>query len=99
MEVQGNIMKTLLVVAALAASSFAVPVLPANAATVLTTDQANCLIFPMLKKECWEKGAAAARKVTQSVASATETSIGKTPIPLWWNCKAAPKGSGHLVDC
>lgn len=92
-------MKKLLVVATLVASSFAVPALPANAATILTDDQANCLIFPMLKKECWEKGAEVAKSVGQSVASATETTVEETRLPLWWKCTAAPKGSGHLLDC
>lgn len=92
-------MKKLLVVAALAASSFAVPVLPANAAPTLTDQQANCLIFPMLKKECWEEGAAVAKSVGQSVASTTETVVEETKVPLWWNCTTAAKGSGHLLDC
>ena len=92
-------MNKLLVVAALVASSFAVPVLPANAAPALTDEQANCLILPMFKKECWEQGAAAARSVGHSVASTTETVIEEPHLPLWWNCTAAAKGSGHLLEC
>ena len=92
-------MNKLLVVAVLAASSFAVPVLPANAAPVLTDEQANCLILPVLKKECWEQGAEVAKSVGQSVASTTETVVEETKLPLWWNCTAAAKGSGHLLDC
>jgi hypothetical protein len=92
-------MKTFLVAAALAVSSFALPTLPANAAPALTDEQANCLIFPMLKKECWEQGAAAARSVGQSVASTTEAVVEETRVPLWWNCKPAEPGTGHLLQC
>ena len=66
---------------------------------MLTDEQANCLILPMLKKECWEQGVAAARSVGQSVASATDAVVEETKLPLWWNCTAAAKGSGHLLDC
>jgi hypothetical protein len=89
----------LVVVAALAASCIAVPTLPASAATALTKDQANCLVFPLLKKECWEKGAAAASSATKSVAAATEAAVTDTKLPLWWKCTPAAKGSGHLLDC
>ncbi len=92
-------MKKLIVVAVLAASSFAVPTLPANAAPALTDEQANCLILPMFKKDCWEQGAAAAKSVGASVASTTETVVEETRLPLWWKCTAAAKGSGHLLDC
>ena len=92
-------MKRLVLVAALVASSFAVPVLPATAATVLSDSEANCLIFPALKKECWEKGAAMLKATPMAVATATETTATKLKLPTLWTCTAAPKGSGHLLDC
>ena len=96
---RGISMNKLLVVAALVASSFAVPVLPASAASTLSDAEANCLIFPMFKKECWEMGAAHAKAATASVAMATEEAADDVKLPLWWNCTRAPAGSGHLLDC
>ncbi|HEV2514224.1 MAG TPA: hypothetical protein VGV07_03165 [Devosia sp.] len=99
-------MKRLVLVAALAASGFAVPVLPAAAAPMLSDSEVNCLIFPALKKECWERGAemlkatpATVVTATATVAEATETTATKLKLPLLWNCTAAPQGSGHLLDC
>jgi hypothetical protein len=45
-------MQKYLAVAALCVASFAMPVLPTQAAPMLSETEANCLIFPMLKKEC-----------------------------------------------
>lgn len=99
-------MKKLVLVAALVASTFAVPVLPTTAASVLSDPELNCLIFPALKKECWEKGAELLKATPKTVAMATEDAIAATEdaadavkLPLLWNCTAAPKGSGHLLDC
>jgi hypothetical protein len=92
-------MKRLVLVAALVASGFAVPVLPAAAAPLLSDSEVNCLIFPALKKECWEKGAEMLKATPTTVAEATETTATKLKLPLLWNCTAAPKGSGHLLDC
>lgn len=92
-------MKKLIAVATLVASSFAVPVLPANAAPVLSDAQANCLVFPMLKKECWEMGAATAKAATESVAMSTEAAASELKLPMWWTCSRAEPGSGHLLDC
>jgi hypothetical protein len=92
-------MKKLLMVAALAASSFVVPVLPVSAASTLSDAEENCLILPMLKKECWEMGAEMAGATTKSVAMATEEAAAEVKVPLWWNCAPAAKGSGHLLDC
>ena len=99
-------MKKLVLVAALVASTFAVPVLPTTAASVLSDPEANCRIFPALKKECWQKGAdmlkAAPTTVamaTAGAAEATEDAASAVKLPLLWNCTAAPKGSGHLLDC
>jgi hypothetical protein len=92
-------MKRLVLVAAFVASGFAVPVLPAAAAPLLSDSEVNCLIFPILKKECWEKGAEVLEATPTTVAEATETTASKLKLPLLWNCTAAPKGSGHLLDC
>ena len=92
-------MKKLVLVAALVASSFAVPVLPVAAAPVLSDPEINCLIFPALKKECWEKGAEMLKAAPKTVASATEDAADAVKMPMLWNCTTAPKGSGHLLDC
>ncbi len=92
-------MKRLVLVAALVASSFAVPVLPATAAPALSDSEVNCLIFPVLKKECWDKGAEMLKATPKTVAAATETTATKLTLPTLWTCTAAPKGSGHLLDC
>ncbi|MDB5539644.1 MAG: hypothetical protein JWQ89_1371 [Devosia sp.] len=92
-------MKKLLVVAALVASSFAVPVLPAAAAPAASDPAVDCLIFPMLKKQCWEKGAELINATPVSVAMATEDAAAGVKLPLWWHCTRAAEGSGHLLDC
>ncbi len=92
-------MKRFVLVAALVASGFAVPVLPVAAAPALTDSEINCLIFPALKKECWEKGAAMLKATPTTVASAVATTSTKIKLPTLWTCTAAPKGSGHLLDC
>ncbi len=96
-------MHRMLAVVALCATSFAVPILPTQAAPLLTDDQANCLIFPMLKKECWQMGAdmvsAPAKAVAMAAGDASDA-VGEVKLPLmWWNCTAAESGSGHLLDC
>jgi hypothetical protein len=95
-------MQKYLVVAALCAATFVMPALPANAAPALSEAEANCLIFPMLKKECWEMGAERAAAVPAAVATATVAAAdaaGEVTLPLLWNCARAPAGSGHLLDC
>lgn len=92
-------MKRLVLVAAFIASGFAVPVLPAAAAPMLSDSEVNCLIFPVLKKECWEKGAEMMKATPKAVAAATETTATTLKLPMLWTCTAAPKGSGHLLDC
>ncbi|WP_055049055.1 hypothetical protein [Devosia sp. A16] len=92
-------MKRLVLVAALVASSFAVPVLPVAAAPALTDSEVNCLIFPALKKECWEKGAAMLKATPKTVATAMEATPATIKLPTLLSCKRAPKGSGHLLDC
>ena len=95
-------MKKLVLVSALVASTFAVPVLPTTAASVLSDPEVNCLIFPALKKECWEKGAELLKAAPTTVAMATEDAADaadSVKLPLLWNCTRAPAGSGHLLDC
>lgn len=92
-------MKKLLVVAALVASSFAVPVLPVMAAPAASDPAVNCLIFPVLKKECWELGAEMVKAAPATVAMATEDAAADVKLPLWWNCTRAAEGTGHLLDC
>lgn len=89
----------LVLAAALVAASFVVPTLPATAAPALSDSEVNCLIFPMLKKECWNKGAEMLKTTPKTVAAATETTATKLKLPMLWHCTAAPKGSGHLLDC
>jgi len=96
-------MKKLIAVAALCATSFAVPVLPVQAAPALSKAEANCLIFPIFKKECWELGAKQASAVPKAASKAgsemAQAALDvKVPLP-WWKCTAAAKGSGHLLDC
>ena len=64
-----------------------------------TGPEVNCLIFPALKKECWEKGAAMLKATPKTVATAVEATPTKLKLPMLWNCTAAPKGSGYLLDC
>jgi len=99
-------MQKFIAVAALCVASFAMPVLPTQAAPALSDAEANCLIFPMFKKECWQMGAEKAEEATATVAAATVTAADAATdtakdikLPLIWNCSAAPAGSGHLLDC
>lgn len=95
-------MQKYLAVAALCAASLVIPALPAHAAPALSEAEVNCLIFPMLKKECWEMGAERATAVPAAVASATvdaAETASDVRVPLLWNCTIAPAGSGHLLDC
>jgi hypothetical protein len=95
-------MQKYLAVAALCAASLVMPVLPAHAAPALSEAEANCLIFPMLKKECWEMGAERAAAVPAAMASVTvdaADAAGDMKVLLLWNCTRAPAGSGHLLDC
>ena len=99
-RLQGTIMNKLVVVAALVGTIFAAPALPAQAASMMSDAQTNCLIFPLLKKECWEMGAKAVAAAPEAVAMAVEDTAAEVKMPMkWWTCTAAPKGSGHLVDC
>jgi len=96
-------MNKLIAIAALCATSFAVPVLPTQAAPILSDAQTNCLIFPMLKKECWQMGADIVTGPAETVAAVAEDTADavvdvKLPV-MWWNCTAAPAGSGHILDC
>lgn len=96
-------MNKFLAVVALCATSFVVPVMPTQAATMLTDAEANCLVFPMFKKECWQMGAERATAVPKAVAAATTKAADaaldiKVPV-RWWDCHAAPQGSKHLLDC
>lgn len=89
-------------VAALCVAGFAMLVLPTQAAPALSDAEANCLIFPVLKKECWEMGAERAAAVPAAVASATTSATAaasEVKVPLLWTCSRAPAGSGHLFDC
>jgi len=93
-------MHKLFAVAALCAASFAVPVLPTQAAPLLSDAQTNCLFFPLLKKECWELGAEHAAAVSAKTAAVVSAHPAHDiKLPLVWNCARAPAGSGHLLDC
>ena len=96
-------------VAALCVASFAVPVLPTQAAPMMSKAETNCLIFPMFKKECWDMGAKEAAAVPAMAMAATTTTVKaasdmKMPMmdmkmPMMMTCTKAPAGSGHLLDC
>jgi hypothetical protein len=90
-------MKKLLIVAALVATSFAAPVAPVSAATTAAAKSSlDCLIFPIFKKECWEKGAAAVSAAPKAAA----VTVHQMKLPfMWWDCKPAAAGSGHMLDC
>jgi hypothetical protein len=95
-------MQKYIALAALCVAGFAMPMLPAQAAPAISEAEANCLIFPMFKKECWDMGAERALAVPTAVAGATVAAAdaaGDVKLPLLWNCTAAPSGSGHLLDC
>jgi hypothetical protein len=110
MDNRGYQMK-LFAAAALAASCFALPTLPVNAAPLLSDAEADCLILPMFKSECWAMGAERAEATVQTIADATaavaanaeaaadNAAADAAALPLWWNCSAAPEGSGYLLDC
>ena len=98
-------MKKIIAVAALVAASFAAPALPTQAATMEAAD-ANCVVFPMFKRECWEQAHAWAAERHAAVHAAVsaeadgldEMNPPKVPVE-WWNCTRAAEGSGHLLDC
>jgi hypothetical protein len=99
-------MQRFLAVAALCVASVAMPVLPTQAAPTLSDAEANCLIFPMFKKDCWELGAAKAKAAPAAVVTtaavttkAASAAAHEVKLPLLWNCSRAPAGSGHLLDC
>ncbi|RYG95551.1 MAG: hypothetical protein EON57_16470 [Alphaproteobacteria bacterium] len=99
-------MQKFVAVAALCVASFVMPVLPTQAAPALSDAETNCLIFPMLKKECWQMGADMAMAVPATVATATVAAADAAvdtaediKLPLWPTCTKAPAGSGHLLDC
>jgi hypothetical protein len=99
-------MHKLVAVAALCVAGFAVPVLPTQAAPMMSAAESDCLIFPMFKKECWEMGAEKAMDVPKAAASATmaagdaaNDAARGMKVPTLWTCAAAPAGSGHLLDC
>ncbi len=81
--------------AAITAAMLVVPVVPVSAATLSDT-QKDCLIFPMLKKACWELGAEHAADAGKAVTEAAAEI--KVPV-RWWNCTRAPEGSGYMFTC
>lgn len=91
------------VVAALVAGTLLTPALPVQAAPLITDEGvANCLVFPALKKECWELGRERAAYRAEQVAMAIEDAEvevdAKWPV-RWWECTRAPAGSGYLFTC
>lgn len=102
-------MKKAFVVAALVAASFA-PGLPVQAASVTSDEVANCMIFPMFKQECWDKGAEFALAGPTAIAEATSDAVEAAddvvvtppafvaPFEVW-TCTPAPAGSGYMFDC
>jgi hypothetical protein len=81
--------------AAITAAMLVLPTVPVSAATLSDT-QKDCLIFPMLKKACWELGAKHAADAGEAVAAAA-TAV-KVPV-RWWTCTRAPEGAGYLYEC
>jgi hypothetical protein len=91
-------MMKLLAAAALAVSCFAVPTLPVSAAPLLSDAEANCLILPVLKSECWQMGADRAEAAVETIAAATEDAAEDAKLP-WWTCTRAADGAGYLLEC
>jgi hypothetical protein len=81
--------------AAIAAAMLVLPSVPVQAATLSDT-QKDCLIFPMLKKACWELGAEQAADASMAVTAAAAEI--KVPV-RWWNCTRAADGAGYLYEC
>jgi len=99
-------MHKFIAVAALCVASFAVPVLPSQAAPMMSKAETNCLIFPMFKKECWDMGAekamavpAMAMAATTATVDAVDDAASDMKMPMMMNCTKAPAGSGHMLDC
>lgn len=89
-------MKKFIAIAALAAASFAAPIVPVQAATL--SDVVNsCLVLPLLKRECWPTAGERPVLVT-TAATSTDKAIA-WPIPAWWNCTRAEEGKAYLLDC
>ena len=81
--------------AAIAAAMLVLPSVPVSAATLSDT-QKDCLIFPMLKKACWELGAEQAADAGMAVSAA----VTEVKVPVrWWNCTRAADGAGYLYEC
>ena len=81
--------------AAIAAAMLVLPSVPVNAATLSDT-QKDCLIFPMLKKACWELGAEHAADAGKAVTAA----VTEVKVPVrWWTCTRAADGAGYLYEC
>ena len=94
-------MQKIVAIAALCVASFVMPVLPTQAAP-MSDAEANCLIFPMFKQECWQMGADMAMAVPAAAATAADAAVEPAEdikLSLWPTCTRAPAGSGYLLDC
>ena len=93
-------MKKIIAVAVLFAGSFVVPTLPVQAGIL---DDTNCLIFPLLKKECRDMAKDAVMAPVKATAMAADEAADAADDhwvwPVWGGCVRAEAGSGHLYDC
>jgi hypothetical protein len=92
-------MKKTIAVAALVAASLSVPALPVQAATLAewVNENSNCLVFGVLKRECWQAADEATDEVVLSYRDAARARGWNTG--LWRDCDLAEPGSGTLLVC
>jgi hypothetical protein len=98
---QGNAMKKLIAVAALVVAGYAVPTIPAQAASSYPT---NCLVLPLLQSECRDmirENVSHATKggTTMAAAKMTDMKHPKMPVAAWWTCEPAPAGTKAMYVC
>jgi hypothetical protein len=99
MQFKREIMKKSIAVAALLAASLSVPALPVQAATLAdwVNENSNCLVFGVLKRECWVAADEAADDVVLSYRDAAQDRGWNTG---WWrDCDLAEPGSRTLLVC
>ena len=90
-------MKTIALAALLAAAAIAAPTLPVQAAPA--SDNANCLVLPLLQADCREAIREHATAHHAAVKARVESRKVEWPAPHWYRCEPAPAGSGHMLDC
>ena len=90
-------MKKSIAVVALLAVAFAAPAVSVQAAPA--SENANCLVLPLLQADCREAIREHASAHHAAVKAHVEARSIKAPAPHWWRCERAPAGSGYLLSC